>query len=171
MTYTLLCPFGFRSQKILIAAKIANVSITHPSFQMGKDNKTKEFTEKNPFNKVPVLDTCHGPIYESNAILRFIARHSPISGLYGNSDYEKSLIDQWLDCVSGELEVVRGVWLYTVLGGLPYNAKAHSEAKKECLEVLKKLDAHFLHTTYIAKGQTITIADLALFCALVDWVY
>lgn len=45
------------------------------------ENTIKEILKLNPFGKVPVLETPEGSIFESNAILRYLARHS--QGLYG----------------------------------------------------------------------------------------
>lgn len=38
--------------------------------------KSKEFGKKNPNGKLPVLETEKGCIYESNAILKYIASFS-----------------------------------------------------------------------------------------------
>ena len=42
-----------------------------------------EYLTKNPLGKIPTLVTENGPLFESNAILRYIARLKPESGLYG----------------------------------------------------------------------------------------
>ena len=49
------------------------------------DSKSKEFLAKNPLGKVPVLETNDGFLYETNAILRHLARSS--NKLYGSSPY------------------------------------------------------------------------------------
>jgi len=45
--------------------------------------ENKEYSAKNPFQKVPVLETKEGHIFESNAIIRYLARLNLASGLYG----------------------------------------------------------------------------------------
>ena len=48
-----------------------------------------EYLAKNPLGKIPALETENGPLFESNAILRYIARLKPESGLYGYFLYIK----------------------------------------------------------------------------------
>jgi elongation factor 1-gamma len=55
--------------------------------------KTKEFLAKNPLGKVPVLETADGCIFESNAIMRFVARVNPGAGLYGKNAFEQGVVD------------------------------------------------------------------------------
>ena len=161
-------PGAFRTVKTLIAAKYADVDINVPSFELGKDNKTESFLAKNPSGKIPVLDTPTGPLFESNAIARYIARMRPDAGLFGGSFYENAQVDQWIDFSANELEPARGVWLYTVIGALPSNnPKPLQEAKKDVEAALKVLDQHFLHNTYLV-GQGVTLADIAIFAALTD---
>jgi len=75
MTLTLLAPKdNLRAKKILVSAKYLGIEIETTDFKMGTDNKTKEFLQMNPLGKVPVLKTPDGPIFESHAILRYLAQ-------------------------------------------------------------------------------------------------
>jgi elongation factor 1-gamma len=56
-----------------------------------KDVRDKEFKKRNPHNKIPVLETTEGHIYETNAILRHLARSG--KDLYGSTPFETSLVD------------------------------------------------------------------------------
>ena len=56
-----------------------------------------EFKKISPLGKVPVLVTPQGPLLESNAIARFIARHAPAKGLMGGSFFEQAQVDSWVD--------------------------------------------------------------------------
>jgi len=51
---------------------------------MGVSNKTTQFLDMNPLGKVPVLETPDGPVFESNAIARYVARLNN-NTLYGSS--------------------------------------------------------------------------------------
>ena len=70
-----------RSDRIKAAAGWAGVPLEVVApFVMGVDNKTPEFLAKNPFGKVPVLETPDGTcIFESNAIARFLVSSTPCS--------------------------------------------------------------------------------------------
>lgn len=49
--------------------------------------------KKNPFGKVPILETPDGVIIESNAIFRYLARKNPAAHLLGANAYENGLVD------------------------------------------------------------------------------
>jgi len=80
-------PQNPRVWKSQIAAKYVGVTIDEPAFELGKDNKTREFLAfVNPLGKVPALKTEDGSVWESNAIARYVARlDDNKSGLYGRS--------------------------------------------------------------------------------------
>lgn len=48
------------------------------------DAKKPEYLALHPLGKVPLLLTPEGPIYESNSILRYLARR--VNAFYGNSN-------------------------------------------------------------------------------------
>ncbi len=160
-------PNSYRVQKALIAAQYVGVDIELPKFELGKDNKTEEFKRKNPLQKVPVLETPQGNIFESNAIVRYVARLRSDAGLLGGSSLEQAQVDQWIDFSQNEFEPARAAWLYQVLGYIPANPKSLGEAKKECEAALKIVNEHLLHNTFMV-GNRVTLADINLFVALVD---
>jgi len=61
--------------------------------------KTEEFLNSHPFGTVPAAFSPDGKtgIFESNSILRSIARSSKHETLYGRNDFEASRIDSFLD--------------------------------------------------------------------------
>jgi len=167
MTFTLRTYQGNpRAFKVLIAAEYHEIEIKIPPFEMGKDNKTKNFLAKNPLGKVPVLDTPEGAIFESNAIARYIARIRNDKMLYGKTFFESGQVDQWIDFSSHELEVPLDMWLYPVLGYMPYNAAANAKAKEDVKKALQILENHLLLRTYLV-GEQITLADITIASALI----
>jgi elongation factor 1-gamma len=48
------------------------------------ETKTESFLIKNPNGKIPLLETNEGPLFESNAIMRYVASQSTNS-LLGES--------------------------------------------------------------------------------------
>ena len=61
--------------------------------------KTDDFIKLIPFGTVPAAFSPDGKIgiFESNSILRAIARQDNINNLYGKSDFEASRVDSFLD--------------------------------------------------------------------------
>jgi len=93
-------PHNPRVYKSIIAAKIGGVQgIEYPDgFKIGVDNKTPEFDKKSPLGKVPLLETPDGPIWESDAMLRYMIRvGNKADQLLGKTPYEQSEVDRWVD--------------------------------------------------------------------------
>jgi elongation factor 1-gamma len=153
--------YKYRVWKIQAAAAYAGVNVDVV------DSSSKEFKGLSPIGKTPVLSTPNGPIFESNAILRYVARLRGDSGLYGDSFQEAALVDQWIDFSLNELEPVRHIWLLPVQGVLQFIGKAYSEARKEVADALAVLNSHLRHNTFLV-GTHVTIADLAVASALVE---
>jgi len=91
MSIKLYAPAGnFRANSILIAGELAGVPVELVQTEYS-ETKTPEFLKRNPLGKIPVIETAEGPLFETTAILRYIAR---VSGkLYGASNYEAGLVD------------------------------------------------------------------------------
>jgi elongation factor 1-gamma len=151
-------PNNSRVYKALIAAKYNGVEIETPPFEFGKDNKTPEFLEKNPLGKVPVLDTPEGPIFESNAIARYVARLGHAK-LYGNSAYEAGLIEQWIEFTRSVIELPASAWLYPIFGIVPNNVEATRKAKGDIRKALEILNKYLATRTFLV-GERITLADI-----------
>jgi elongation factor 1-gamma len=159
-------PDNYRVWKIQVAAALSGVDVEIPAFEFGKDNKTEEFKAKFPTGKVPALDTPNGPLFESFAILRYIARLRPESGLYGQCFWGQTLVDQWLDYASNEFEAARNIWLYPIYGVTQYDERAYQGAKKDVLTCLGVFNTHLANNSFFV-GNSITIADISIAAALV----
>ena len=125
-----------------------------------------EFKKISPLGKVPVLVTPQGPLLESNAIARFIARHAPAKGLMGGSFFEQAQVDSWVDWTANEIEVPGCMVVYPIFGFLPPNPKNMSKGKKDLVEALKVLEKHLRSRTFMV-GNTVTLADIVVTAALV----
>uniref|UniRef100_A0A6N2MCJ8 GST N-terminal domain-containing protein n=1 Tax=Salix viminalis TaxID=40686 RepID=A0A6N2MCJ8_SALVM len=103
--------------KALIAAEYSGVDVKlAENFEMGVTNKTPEFLKMNPIGKVPVLETPDGPIFESNAIARYVTRLIADNPLYGSSLIDYAHIEQWMDFAATEIDAGIARWLYPRLG-------------------------------------------------------
>jgi len=157
-------PNNPRVWKAQIAGKYVGVEIETPAFEMGKDNKSKEFLSKFPVGKVPVLETPEGPIFESNAIARYVARQHG-SKLYGSNGYEASLIDQWIDFAGNEIELPSAAWIYPILEIVPENREATNKAKGDIRKALDILNHHLETRTFLV-GERVSLADIVVSMSL-----
>jgi len=157
-------PNNPRVWKAQIAGKYVGIDIETPAFEVGKDNKTKEFAEKFPVQKVPVLETPEGVLFESNAIARHVARQ-PNSKIYGSSSFEAALIDQWIDFATNEIELPAAAWLFPILEIVPENREATSKAKGDIRKALGILNQHLLTRTFLV-GEKVSLADIVVSTSL-----
>ena len=159
-----------RSDRIKAAAGWAGVplEVVQP-FVMGVDNKTPEFLAKNPFGKVPVLETSEGAcIFESNAIARFLVSSTPCA-LYPADAAARAKIDAWCDAFNA-LDCVGPQWLYPIVGvgadrGITHDPKAEAAAKTTVAGFLKTLEATLGSSPHLT-GDAVTLADVVGACAL-----
>jgi len=153
-------PGNFRAFKALIAAEYAGVEIAV------KDVDAKAAAKLSPTGKVPVLETPQGTIFESNAIARYVARLRSDADLYGRTFYESAVVDSWIDFCAHELELPCTLWVYPIIGYMPFSGPAYGKAKAHVSQALKTLDAHLLDKTYMV-GEAMTLADITIASALV----
>jgi len=155
------------ANKGLIAAAFAGIKIEFPDFKFGTENKTPEFLKKNPNGEVPTLDTPDGPIYESNAICRYIARKGDDKGLYGANEYEASLVDQWIEWYRSKIERDYYTWLFPIFGWATFDKEKYEAAKVGIAKNFGTINNHLETTGYIV-GKRVTVADICLFCNMVS---
>lgn len=163
-------PNNFRALKCAVVANYCDIDITVPSaeeFKFPEALKSDEFKKLNPNGQVPVLVTPEGPIFESNAILRYLARSAPRSNLLGRSFYEQALVDQWLDFSALDLEAVRNVCVYPLQGIMKIDAAAAKKGAQDLNAKLAILNAHLAGRTYMV-GERLTVADIAIASVLVE---
>lgn len=157
-------PGNKNAWKAQIAAEYVGAKVECPPFVFGTDNKTPEFLKKNPFGKVPTLDTPQGCVFESNAIARHVARLKD-TGLFGGSVFETAKIDQWIEFFTWEVDLQIYAWVLPLLHYGPYD-KQKEEAAKDALKKPLKVVEDLLQTQTFLVGDRITLADVIATCNL-----
>ncbi|KAF8303725.1 putative elongation factor 1-gamma [Trypanosoma cruzi] len=160
-------PENARTHKLLAAAALANVAVTLKACEYGRENETAEYCRNcSPCGRYPVLQTEEGCVFESNAILRHIARLDRSGGfLYGRTPLEGSQVDMWLDFSATELDAASEPFVHHAFRGEPLPANAMDRVH----EVLRALEA-WLETRTFLVGERMTVADVAVAFAL-QWHY
>ncbi|XP_072987451.1 elongation factor 1-gamma 2 [Typha latifolia] len=152
--------------KTLIAAEYSGVQVELvKNFEMGVSNKTPEFLKMNPIGKVPVLETPDGPVFESNAMARYVTCLKADNPLFGSSVIEYALIEQWIDFSSMEIDANIGRWLYPRLGFVPYIPAVEEFGISVLKRALNALNTHLAENTYLV-GHCVTLADIIMTCNL-----
>lgn len=156
---------GSNAYKTMITSEFAGIKVEYPPFEFGKDNKTPDFLRKNPNGEVPTLESPDGCIYESNAIAKYIARKGSDKGLYGSSEYEASIIDQWIEWTRSKLENHTWDWVGPVMSFGAFDQGKYDAAKSAISAAFTILNASLEGKEWIV-GKRTTLADIITFCTL-----
>lgn len=88
-------------------------------------------------------------------------------GLYGESEFQEGLVDQWLDFSALELEPAVLQLILPIQGWIQFCKDRHKRAWNDVTAYLKILDNHLKVNTFMV-GKKLTIADVALVSLLVS---
>jgi glutathione S-transferase len=121
---------------------------------------TDEFARINPARTTPVLETEHGYLPESNAILVYLASGTP---LLPDDPFERAQVVRWL--VYEQTDVIPtmgGLRFRLLVGRLQPDDPAAVQRKEGSHEVLRLLDDHLATRDFLVGGRY-TIADIAVY--------
>ena len=124
--------------------------------------KTDAFLSAHPFGTVPAAFSPDGEvgIFESNSILRSVARSAPDgTALYGSSGYESSRIDSFLDA---GLVFAREAQVY-LLGMDSLSKETYDRMAAAYEFYLSGIEATLANNKYLV-GQSLSIADISFVC-------
>lgn len=160
MSYKLYSPQNqiTAGTKVEILANFINIPVQVERIPFDQI-KSAEYLQKHPLGKVPTLETPEGCIYESNTIMRYLARQA--GRFYGNSPAETAAIDQWLEFYNTQLSASHPRVFYGTLGFRTVTKESYEAGKKDYISVLKIVEAQLKKTPYLA-GNDISIADMTL---------
>lgn len=102
--------------------------------------QSPEYLQKHPLGKIPTLETPEGCIFESNSIMRYIARKD--GKFYGSSPAETASIDQWLEFANTQLQPTLAQVGYPLFGYVQVTKEEFEEGKKDLIETLKVVDKY-----------------------------
>jgi elongation factor 1-gamma len=140
MSLTIYGPLtNYRVLLCLAVAELSGIKVEHKVINIG-DTKNPDFLKKNPLGQVPVLETPEGPIYQTNAIIRHLARLS--KGLYGSNNVETSHIDQWLDFLNCDILPAIYIVSGSVIGWTPFDEASDKKAREDITKYLTILNKH-----------------------------
>lgn len=110
------------------------------------------------------MEAADRTLYESNAIAYYIASNN--AALVGGADkFHAAMIQQFMAVADNEITANLSRWVYPLLGYTAFDASAVKAASMESHRVFAVLNKILLSTTFLV-GETITLADIVLTCAL-----
>ncbi|GFW99661.1 glutathione S-transferase 1, isoform C [Trichonephila clavipes] len=138
------------------------VNLKHVDLTL-KEHQTPEFGKMNPQHCVPTIDDNGFYLWESRAILTYLAnKYAPENPVYPKDPKERAVVDRMLYFDIGTLYKAEGEYLYPQLfRGQPADPEK-AEAFKKALALLEE----FLSKTSYVAGNHITLADFSILASL-----
>jgi glutathione S-transferase len=92
-------------RKVNLLAAALDIPLTYVPLNLSKrDFRSPDYLAKNPNGKVPTIDDDGFVLWESAAILRYLAAKRPERGLVPSGPLEQARVDQWLFWWTAHLE-------------------------------------------------------------------
>jgi glutathione S-transferase len=159
-------PLSPNSMKVLALAYEVGLPIETKSLNVFQgETRTPEMLAKNPNGKVPILEDGDFVLWESNAMLGYLAAKAERQDLAPNAPRERAEVDRWLAWHNAHFGPAVGKVAFErivkKLGGLgPPDEAMVKKGTEEFATVARVLDASLERREYLC-GR-LTIADFAL---------
>jgi glutathione S-transferase len=121
-----------------------------------------EFRAMNPYGRVPVIDDRGTVVWESHAILRYLAARYGQGRFWSEDAGERSLAERWMDWSQTALQpdfLVGVFWGFYRTPEPLRNWPAIHEKVARCARHVQLLDRRLADRAYLC-GDTLTLADI-----------
>lgn len=135
-------------------------------------NDTPAFLAMNPNGLVPVIEEDGFVLYESNAIVRYLAARRCAGRLWPEDLRRRADIDRWMEWQSTSYTPAMWAAFWQLIRTAPEKRDAASvEASRARSEKCSAiLDAHLASRRYLA-GEEFSPADIVVGCAAHRWLH
>jgi glutathione S-transferase len=123
---------------------------------------TPEFLAMNPHGRVPVIEDRGTVVWESHAILRYLAARYGGKGLWSDDPGERSFADRWMDWSATTLQpaFLNGVfWGFYRTPEAQRDTRSVRRSVNQCARLFTLLDRHLADRVYML-GDALTLADI-----------
>jgi glutathione S-transferase len=134
-------------------------------------NDTPEYLAMNPNGLVPVIDDDGFVLYESNAIVRYLAARDPRHGLWPEDARRRADVDRWMEWQSTAFTpAMWAIFWHLVRTPADKRDPAAIEASRVKTEKLAAiLDAHLSKRRFLTE-HGFSAADIVVGCAAHRWL-
>ncbi len=132
---------------------------------------TAEYGTLNPNRKIPVLQDGALALWESNAIVRYLAaNYGPKDGLCPADPKQQALADMWMDWQATTLQVLIGPAFLKLIRNSPDFTEEHVRAaERNCAEAFRILEDRLIGHDFLL-GERLTMADIPVGAATHRWL-
>jgi glutathione S-transferase len=156
-------PWSSNARRVQMLCEELKIPYTYETVDLMKGMQySPEFQKLNPNSKVPVLDDDGFLLWESQAIMRYLADKHKAGTWYPSDLKARALVEQWLDWNQARLSPEAGKIMYNMhFAGDQRNDQAIEDGKKWLLKILPVMEGALTRHPYLC-GENITLADLAV---------
>ncbi|HZT02848.1 MAG TPA: glutathione S-transferase family protein [Steroidobacteraceae bacterium] len=160
-------PFSFNSRRAVMAALHLRAPVELVFVDLQKaEQRQPQFLKLNPNHRVPVLEDDGFVLWESHAIMQYLADKTPRQTLYPAETRARADINRWLFWSAQHFSPAIGIlnWEHVIKSVLALGAADPAEVRRgEGLvrEFAGILDAHLASCGWIC-GEALSLADFAI---------
>ncbi|MEK6347401.1 MAG: glutathione S-transferase [Burkholderia sp.] len=160
-------------RKVMWACAELNLAYEREDWGSGfRATAVPEYLSLNPNALVPVLRDGDFVLWESNAILRYLANREGNAALYPLAPQQRALVDQWLDW---QTTTLNPTWVYAFLG-LARKSPAHQDPKgieqsiAHWTRQMRILEERLAQTGAYVAGVEHSLADISVGLSVHRWL-
>jgi glutathione S-transferase len=155
-------PWSSNARRVQMLCEELGIPYVYETVDLMKGAQySPEFQRLNPNSKVPVIEDDGFVLWESQAIMRYLADKHRAESWYPSDRKKRAVVEQWLDWNQTRLGPEAGKIMFnTHFAGDKRNDEAIENARKWLLKILPVLDGALAKRPWIC-GDGITLADLA----------
>ena len=156
-----------RAFKVMVLANHLGIDYQICFVDLSKGaQKSPEFLALNPNGKMPVLEEDGFALWESDAILEYLASKKPQSGLLPEDARGRADVTRWLLWDMAHWDSTCGIFMFErmakpMLLNLPTDMAEIAKGEQRFHQFAKVLDDHLKGRKYVC-GDKLTIVDFAL---------
>jgi glutathione S-transferase len=134
-------------------------------------NDRPEFLAKNPNGLVPVIEDDGFVLYESNAIVRYLAARDAVDSLWPSDLRERADVDRWMEWQSTSFTPAMWAAFWQLVRTAPEkrDAAAIEASRTKSEKCASILDAQLAKRRFVT-GDAFTAADIVVGCAAHRWL-
>ena len=133
-------------------------------------NDTPQYLKMNPNGLVPVIEDDGFVLYESNAIVRYLAAKSGSGTLWPEDARARADVDRWMEWLATSYVPAMGpaFWQLVRTPVEKRSAETIEGSREKGEKCSGTLDAHLADRRFLT-GETFTAADIVVGCAAHRW--
>lgn len=129
-----------------------------------RENQTEDYLKMHPAGKVPVIDDDGFVLFESDAIIKYLASKKE-SALYPQDQKKRAIIDQWMDFSAMHVGSAMGRVVFNRIfapfARVAVDERSLSDGQKFLNRFLPVIDKQLSKGPYLA-GEEFSLADISL---------